>query len=265
VIHVELDIESIYIADNREESTMKRREPPTAPPRKKRGTGREVAYQMLREQILNLTLEPGTALDEASLVRELRLSRTPLREALVRLASENLVELLPNRGASVAEISVAKLAEYFEALGVVQRATHRWAATRRSAAGLAAMRQHRDAFAVAVRQDPSNTPTFNRGFHSAIAASCENAHFARLYEELQDQGLRLARLTVLHDAPAGVTAEMHAETLVREHAEIFAAIKAGDAAEADRLAGIHNDLFRRRVFDYFLNRRGSGADAVSIP
>lgn len=231
---------------------------------KKRGTGRETAYQLLRGYILDLTLEPGTALDEAALVRELKLSRTPLREALVRLSSEKLVELLPNRGARVAEISVGKLAEYFEALGLVQRATHRWAAIRRSDTDLDAIRGHMEAFADAVRRDPLNNPTFNRAFHSAIAVSCQNVHFTRLYEELLDQGLRLSRLTVLHDAPAGVTPEMHASTLIREHAAIFAAIEARDASEADRLAGVHNDLFRRRVFEYFLMRRNGVDDAVSL-
>ena len=228
----------------------------------KRGTGRETAYQVLRTRILDLSLEPGAPLDEAALVRELNLSRTPLREALVRLASENLVDLLPNRGARIAEISVAKLAEYFEALDLVQRATHRWAATRRTPQALQTIHTEVRAFEHAVRQDPKNTPEFNRAFHSAIAAACGNAHFAQLYEELLDQGMRLARLTVIDAAPAGVTPAMHTETLIREHAAIYAAIEQPDPETADRLAGTHNDLFRRRVFDYFLNSRAG--DKVSI-
>ena len=230
----------------------------------KRGTGRETAYQVLRGRILDLTLEPGAPLDEAELVRELRLSRTPLREALVRLASEKLVELLPNRGARVAEISAGKLAEYFEALALAQRATHRWAALRRTEVELAAIGAHMAAFERAVRQNPILTPAFNRNFHSAIAASCRNAHLVQLYESLLDQGLRLSRLTVIHAAPEGITPEMHIETLIREHADIYAAIERGGADEAERLAGIHNDLFRRRVFDYFLNRHNTLADQVPV-
>lgn len=230
----------------------------------RRGTGRETAYQVLRGRILDLTLEPGAPLDEAVLVGALGLSRTPLREALVRLASEQLVELMPNRGARVAEISAGKLAGYFEALALAQRATHRWAALRRTPADLAAIRGHMAAFAQAVRQNPVLTPAFNRVFHSAIAAACGNAHVVQLYEVLLDQGLRLARLTVIHDAPEGITPEMHIETLIREHAEIVAAIAARDADAAERLAGVHNDLFRRRVFDYFLNRHNTPAAQLAV-
>ncbi len=230
----------------------------------KRGTGREMAYQVLRGRILDLTLEPGAPLDEAPLVRSLRLSRTPLREALVRLASEKLVDLLPNRGARVADISAGKLAEYFEALGLAQRATHRWAALRRSTADLAAIRARMAAFAQAARQDPVLTPAYNRAFHSAIAAASGNAHLVQLYEALLDQGLRLARLTVIHVAPQGITPEMHIEALIRDHADIHAAIESRDADAADRLAGVHNALFRRRVFDFFVNRNATPADQVSL-
>jgi DNA-binding GntR family transcriptional regulator len=230
----------------------------------KRGTGRETAYQVLRGHILDLTLEPGAALDEASLLRELRLSRTPLREALVRLASEQLVELLPNRGARVAEISAGKLAAYFEALALAQRATHRWAAMRRTVDDLARIGDRMTEFAEIARKDPARTPGLNRAFHSAIASACQNAHFIQLYEGLLDQGLRLARLTVIDTAPEGVTPEMHIETLIHEHANITAAIADGDAELSDHLAGVHNDLFRRRVFDYFLNRHATALDQVPV-
>ncbi len=230
----------------------------------RRGTGREVAYQVLRSRILDLTLEPGTPLEEAVLVRDLRLSRTPLREAFVRLASENLVELLPNRGARVAEITVTQLSQYFEALALMQRATHRWAATRRSDRDLKQIAVHRDAFVKGARQDTVTVPELNRAFHAAIAACCGNSHVSKLYNELLDQGLRLARLTIDQVASKTHTPAMHTETLIAEHAAIFDAIEGGDAEAADRLANAHNDLFRRRLYEYFVNRRSTAADLVSL-
>ncbi len=230
----------------------------------KRGTGREIAYRVLRSRILDLTLEPGTPLEEAVLVRDLRLSRTPLREAFVRLASENLVELLPNRGARVAEITVTQLSQYFEALALMQRATHRWAATRRTDRDLRQIAAHRDAFVKGARQDTIAVPELNRAFHAAIAACCGNSHVSKLYNELLDQGLRLARLTLDHVASATHTPEMHTERLIAEHAAIFDAIEGRDPEAADRLASSHNDLFRRRLYDYFVNRRNAAADLVSL-
>ncbi len=75
---------------------------PAAPPprqsRRAKGTGTTYVYQRLREGILSLDYVPGANLDEAQLVESFGLSRTPVREALIRLAADGLVVLLPNRG-----------------------------------------------------------------------------------------------------------------------------------------------------------------------
>src|SRR5258708_6258878 len=81
------------------------------PPPPGKGKGVEFAYTSLRREIVSLTLRPGTPLDEAALAARLGLSRTPVHEALVRLASESLVVLLPNPGASVASLNVAAVRE----------------------------------------------------------------------------------------------------------------------------------------------------------
>jgi DNA-binding GntR family transcriptional regulator len=71
---------------------------------------------LLREMILEGKLEPGSRIAEAGLCRQLGVSRTPLREALKVLAAEQLVELLPNRGAVVSRITIEETAELFEVL-----------------------------------------------------------------------------------------------------------------------------------------------------
>lgn len=67
-----------------------------------KGGSSELAYRALMQEIVSFTLVPGEDLDEATLVGRLGVSRTPVREALVRLAAEGLVQLVPNRGARVA-------------------------------------------------------------------------------------------------------------------------------------------------------------------
>jgi DNA-binding GntR family transcriptional regulator len=74
----------------------------------------EQAAQALREEILSGAIASGARLGEAELAGRLRVSRTPIREALTRLAAEGLVELQPNRGARVATWSTAELREIFE-------------------------------------------------------------------------------------------------------------------------------------------------------
>jgi DNA-binding GntR family transcriptional regulator len=74
----------------------------------------EQAAQALRDEILSGAIASGARLGEAELAGRLRVSRTPIREALTRLAAEGLVELQPNRGARVATWSTAELREIFE-------------------------------------------------------------------------------------------------------------------------------------------------------
>ena len=216
----------------------------------RKGAGRRHAYERLRENILSLTLSPGSRIDEGALVRDLRMSRTPVREALILLAGQGLVELLPNRGARVTEMPLSSLPEFFETLGLLQRATHRWAAVRRSPRELLGIEAAHQAFARVARSDPTGIPDANRDFHAVIADAGHNAFMLQTYCELLDQGLRLARFTVIYDPPEGTTRKRHFDAVVAEHAMLVEAIRQGDAETTERLAASHVSLFRKRVVDY---------------
>jgi DNA-binding GntR family transcriptional regulator len=231
--------------------------------RQRKGTGRDHAYERLREGILSLRLQPGAPIDEGALVRDLRMSRTPVREALIRLAAEGLVELLPNRGARVADIPLMSLPAFFEALALAQRATHHLAALRRTAADLARIEDEHARFAGIARRDPAGIPAANRAFHAAIADAAHNAFLAQCYGELLDQGLRLSRFTVIYDPPRGSTRRRHFDTVVADHHALLLAIRRRDAGAAERLAARHADLFRRRVLDFLAAGDNAGAVVVA--
>src|SRR3569832_1782697 len=78
-----------------------------------RGSGVQTIYESLKQAIVELTLEPGAPLDEVTLAERFDMFRTPVREALVRLAAEGLVTPLPNRTTIVAPIDFGKLPVYF--------------------------------------------------------------------------------------------------------------------------------------------------------
>ena len=215
-----------------------------------KGAGRGIAYEQLRESILNLDLRPGVRIDEGALVRTLRLSRTPVREALIRLAAEGLVELLPNRGARVADMPINSLAEFFEAFTLAQRATHRWAAARRTARDIELIEMEHRRFAKVARADTEQIPTVNRAFHLAVAQAGRNSFLTQAYSELLDQGLRISRMTVVYDPPKGLTRAQHFDAVVADHETILKAIRTQDAAKAEKLAEAHADLFRLRVVAY---------------
>jgi DNA-binding GntR family transcriptional regulator len=232
----------------------------SAPQRK--GTGRGHAYEQLRSSILDLRLRPGARMQECTLVRELRMSRTPVREALVRLASEGLVELLPNRGARVADMPLTSLSEFFEALMLAQRATHRWAALRRTKDDIARIEEAHHQFRRVARSDPAQIPNVNRAFHAAIADAGCNTFLAAAYGQLLDQGLRLSRLTVIYDPPAGTTKRRHFDAVIADHEALLRAIRNQDADTAERRAAAHTELFRKRVVEYLTE--GDEAAEVEI-
>ena len=106
-----------------------------------RGFGVQTVYDALKRDILEMALPPGEALDETRLSRRFAMSRTPVREALVRLAAEGLVTTLPNRNTVVATIDFSTVPVYFDALTLMYRVTTRLAALRRSETDLAGIRE----------------------------------------------------------------------------------------------------------------------------
>src|SRR5512134_3641292 len=103
-------------------------------------------YDALRTEILALTLAPGQLLDETSLAERFDLSRSPVREALIRLAAEELVVTLPNRSTIVAPIELASFPKYVDALDVAQRFNARLAAQLRTDADLEVIATRQRAF-----------------------------------------------------------------------------------------------------------------------
>src|SRR3546814_21010668 len=97
---------------------------PTAsrkPPRGAKGTGVRHAYDAIRSRIVSLDLTPGADLDEVRPVRDLGLSRTPVRDALVRLAAAGLVVTLPNRTARVEPLGLQDAKDHLEQCALVPR------------------------------------------------------------------------------------------------------------------------------------------------
>lgn len=214
-----------------------------------KGTGVRHAYDAIRSRIVSLDLTPGADLDEVRLVQDLGLSRTPVREALVRLAAEGLVVMLPNRTARVAPLGLQDVKEHLEAFELVQRIATRFAARRRSDSDLDAMERHCATFdnAVAAADVPAMIEA-NWNLHQAIGAAAGNRHIQRYYEQLLTDGLRIANLAMGHsfyeDAHQRAA---HVRNIQKEHRQILAAIRAGDADKAEALATSHSQLARKRT------------------
>ncbi|MEI3855319.1 MULTISPECIES: GntR family transcriptional regulator [unclassified Ensifer] len=210
-----------------------------------KGTGWKSVYETLRTEILALTLAPGQLLDENSLAERFDMSRSPVREALIRLAGEELVVTLSNRSTIVAPIEVATFPKYVEALDIAQRMNTRLAAQLRTDADLKAIAKRQKEFETAVKgANHLQMSEANKQFHMAIAKAGKNAYLASFYERLLNQGQRMLHL---HFEYLERTHEGY--LLTDEHNQMLDAIRAGNADLADELAHAHTRQFQ----DNFIN------------
>ena len=224
-----------------------------------KGIGTQRVYAEVREDIIGLRLQPGADLDEASLEERFGVSRTPVREALIRLASEGLIFLLPNRGARVSHIDISDIPQLFEALDLCQRATIRWAAERRSPGDVAELRLMNAQFLDAAQNgDSDRMGEANKQFHMIIGRASGNRYFESLYSSLLTVSLRLARTAFAYAPRTDEAHEGYYMEVVRQHDLMIGAIENKNAEEAETLARIHTELFRERINRYLNSNLADG-------
>lgn len=229
--------------------------------RKAKEPGWKGVHDTLRAEILTLKLAPGQPLDETTLAARFRLSRSPVREALIRLAGEELVVTLPSRSTIVAPIELALFPKYVEALDVTQRMHARLAAQLRSDADLQDIAGKQRDFEAALKTgDHLAMSEANKNFHMAIARAGKNPYLIAFYERLLDQGRRMLHMhfEFLERTPGG-------QMLTGEHDEMLAAIAARDADRADALAHAHTRQFRDSFIRFMSENYAAGLSLGPIP
>ncbi|BAO88980.1 GntR family transcriptional regulator [Caballeronia cordobensis] len=217
-------------------------------------TGTARVYVTLRNEILTMKLAPGTHLDEAGVAERFGVSRSPVREALVRLSAEGLVTILPNRGNIVAPMDFGRMPEFLDALDLLQRVTTRLAALHRTEEDLQAIRQaakiYEKAAAASIKKRNSlDVIETNYEFHMTVARAGRNAYFAEIYRRLLEEGRRMLNLHFQFQT----LANMSSEQMASDHTDMVAAIEAGDADWAEATAHQHAVQFKGR-FMQFLDR-----------
>jgi DNA-binding GntR family transcriptional regulator len=216
-------------------------------------TGSQLVYDALRYAIIALDIEPGSVLEESALCRQYKVSRTPVREALIRLSSEGLVELAPNRGARVATLQFIDVVDHYEAMEIFQPITCHFAAVRATPADIKSIKARLAKFCGAVeRADYEGIIRFNYDLHSSIASASHNGCIARGYRQMLADKLRIAQ----HGLPsasrnrAAALAERFAGT-VRISRRLVEAIARGAAPQAEAIARELNEYVRTQVVAHF--------------
>lgn len=193
----------------------------------------ERAYRILRRRILDNELAPGTVMLETEVAAMLGMSRTPAREALVRLAKEGMVEVRPRHGMRVLPISADDMQEIYAILTALEsEAAALIAADGLSEERLAELRsaveEMEDALA---RDDLRAWAAGDEHFHRCLVESCSNARMRGLITQFWDQTHRV-RIATLGLRPKPVSSN-------RDHLELVAAIEQRDPERARTSHRLH--------------------------
>jgi DNA-binding GntR family transcriptional regulator len=139
----------------------------------------EQLRERIEERIVNGRYRPGTKLDEVELAASFKVSRTPIREALIQLSAAGLVDMRPRRGAVVAEVSSLRLAEMFDFMAELEAACARRAAVLASDVEISQLVSAHEACRSALdAQDPDRYYRLNQQFHLVLYGMAHSGFLA---------------------------------------------------------------------------------------
>ena len=220
---------------------------------------RDNIYAMIRHGILSLEFQPGQELREQLLAARYRVSRSPIRDALLRLGQEGFVTVLPRQGYRVNTISARDVEAMYDLCLLLEPACAAGAARAEDAA-VATLDRFRE-----FDDDDSSSFGFidhNCSFHAAIADMCGNARLALIEHNLGEEFGRLLRYSM----PSIIGIDMR--QLVIDHDAIIDAIQAHDTQKAAKLAEEHIVTWLMPVIEAFRDNieiSNGAAPASSMP
>jgi DNA-binding GntR family transcriptional regulator len=198
---------------------------------------RQIAYEAIRAAILSGTFAPGETLAEVGLAARFETSRTPVREALMRLQEEGLVAIIPRRGPVVRLLAPNEMYDTLLVREALEALAARIAATRISVSRLKELRTEWEELGRTLSEATLET-IFQRSneFHAAIIAASENETLRRLLGSIRG---RIDISRQLYLKPQGTLTRQRAELSCREHLRIIEALEAGDAERSEALMHEH--------------------------
>ncbi len=206
----------------------------------------EEAYLRIRDRIVCLEMAPGSVVQEARLRAELEIGRTPIREALQRLALENLVRSVPHRGTFVTAVNITDLARITEVRVTLEGRAARLAAERAGATDKAAMRELLEGLEESGATDQQELMRLDQQIHRAIYRAARNSFLESTLERYFNLSLRLWFMVI----DRGV----RLREAVAEHAALLRAVLAGDGTLAEESMQRHVTGFELEIRKVLVER-----------
>lgn len=194
-------------------------------------------YQELKKQIILLDFKPGAVIREREIMKAFDVSRTPVREALMRLEMDGLVRIIPNVGSFVEDVSFQQLKDVFEIRSYLVRLAGQLAAARISEEEIAGIRERIDG--IKATQDTKTLIRLDGEIHQIINKSTKNEVLIKILDGLHDQAIRIW-------AFAGAEGAYWSD-LAKELEDITAALEQHDEELTARLLGDHTKRFVENI------------------
>lgn len=216
----------------------------------------EMAVAIIRDRIIDLTLEPGSKIDERLLMERFGLGRTPAREALNRLSAEGFVKIQRNKGAFVAPLELNHVRQFFDAYFAAERMSGYFCRTDHPKLVV-------DLEAIQVAHDKHSEAgeylaitDANAAFHTRISSACENEYIQEFSARLHQQARRLSHVIYMLEPIKDDERARLRRKVRRHHQSIIEAIEARDNAELTTVLTSHAQLFHDRIMTVIRGARG---------
>jgi DNA-binding GntR family transcriptional regulator len=194
-------------------------------------------YALIKKRIVLLDYQPGQVLREKDLIKEFKVSRTPVREALIRLEVEGLVRIFPNQGTIVTEVSFQQLKDIFEIRSYLVKFTGQLAAARITREELDRMRALVDQ--MKSEKDPKSLMNLDLELHDLINQATKNAALVKILAMLRDQAVRIWSFSQTDDG--------YYSRLSEEFEELLDALERHDEEESARILEKHTRRFIEHI------------------
>lgn len=208
-------------------------------------------YEVIKRKIITLDLKPGEVLEEKKLAAELGVGRTPVREALLLLKNDNLIESQPNKTAYVKEMNLKNIKDLFESLMHIEKLTAFLAAQRITPEELKEIEKTEEDLNKALnRRDFWEIEAQNQKFHQLVAKASDNEYLISIHKSLRTQAERLSYLAISKEWENGPALKDHLEKIKEQHKAILQCLKTKNSKSMEKLSTEHVKLFQNRIMGY---------------
>lgn len=205
---------------------------------------RDTAYEAIKRRIITCDLKPGEVLSEGVLSSELNIGRTPVHQAIDRLAADGLIDVLPRKGIMVKPISLNEIFDIIDVRLVNEAFCVRKVAELAEPADLARLSENLDAtWAAAKSREIETMMNLDRAFHASLAASSRNSLLPDIMGNLHDRSTRIWFISLRSNE--------HHVRVCEQHAAVVEGIRKHDPDQAEKAIRDHIEAFRENIVRQF--------------